>query len=101
MAFLSYETTRRNQRIGQTICMGLVQNIFLFENVLSRLFSGSMCDDSQSFILIYKRAWLCEDQGVKMYFHKITYYDMLFVFLKLSSLITLNSLILLLNVIDL
>lgn len=66
--------------------MGLVQNSFIFENVLSRLFSGSMCNDSQSFILIYRKAWLREDQGVKMYFQKIIYYDMVLIFFEVKLL---------------
>ena len=69
--FVSYSATRRNQ-----ICESLVKQYLLLQAWLKTFLSfkmffpesGSMCDDSQSFILIYRKTWLCEDQAVKRSF---------------------------------
>lgn len=83
--------------------MVLVQNILSFNMFFldSLVVVCGICDDSQSFMLICRKAWLHEDQGVKRYFQKIRYYDTWLTFLKLNSLIAPNSLILLLHVRDL
>lgn len=80
--FVSYSTTRRNQicQDGQTILIvtGLAENIFIFQNVLSRPFKAGVCVTTQRLLFWYIERHDCVKikELKRFYFQKITYYEM-------------------------
>lgn len=107
MAFcklFSYKEESNLRKPGQTILIvtGLAENIFIFQNVLSRLFKVGVCVMTHSLLFWYIERHGCvkikQLKGVLFSEGNILWY--VACFLKLNSLITPNSLILLLGVID-